>query len=151
MYRLLVILHVAAALEGFSTIDLSAREILARLMDSLEVILQVVERIRGKRAQRTLLQLQVLVRQLMLAEQKVGEIAFRAEIALILFLLEWIRVGMIVLVVLAQRHHFGKVFIAEEAVVTFVSVIGHVSLQLQFAVELFFADFTCERWFELFG
>lgn len=55
VHRLSMVLHVAAALESFVAIFDCANEFLRRLMNSLDVILQVVGRICGERAMRTLL------------------------------------------------------------------------------------------------
>lgn len=85
---LTVVLHVAAPLEALAASIGLTDEVLGRLVDPLDVVLQVIRRIRRERALRALLIFEVLVRQLVLAQQELGEVALGTLVALEALFLE---------------------------------------------------------------
>lgn len=81
VHRLAMVFHVAASLERFFAAIFGALKLLRGMVDPLDVVFQVRRRVGGEVTLITLLQLQVLVRQLVLPEQVGGGVPLRALIA----------------------------------------------------------------------
>lgn len=86
VYRLAVVLHIAASLESLFTIFLGAHKHLRWMVDSLDMVLQVVRRVSGEWTQAALFAFQIQVRKLVLTEEKLRQVALRTLITLKSFL-----------------------------------------------------------------
>lgn len=72
-----MVFHIAATLKSFATRRHKANVIFRRIVNPLDVVLEIVRSVCGKRAELALLSLQICVRQLVLAEKKLGEVSLR--------------------------------------------------------------------------
>lgn len=128
-----MVLAVAATFESFATARMIADEILRRIVNSLDVILKIVRSIRGERALGALLALQILVRQLVLTQQKFGQISLGALVALEPLFLEWIFIAMHHRAVLSKARNVAESLIA---VLTLMLSAPRMALQMRLESQL---------------
>lgn len=128
-----MVLAVAAALESFAAARMIADEILRRIVNSLDVVLKIVWGVRGERAIGALLALQILVRQLVLTQQKIGQISLGALVALESLLLEWIFIAMHHRAVLSKARNIAKSLVA---VLALMLTAPRVALQMRLESQL---------------
>jgi hypothetical protein len=91
------------------------------------VVLQVIRRVGGERAQAAFLVFSICMRQLVLAKEELSEVALRALVALEAFLFEWILFAMCHRAVLFQRHNVAEGLITVPALVL---LAFHVIIQM---------------------
>lgn len=131
--RLAVVLHVAATLESFFTIFLRADKQLRWVVDSLDMVLEVVRRVGGERTQIALLAFQIQVRELVLTKEKLRQVALRTLITLKSLFFERIFVAMCHCAMFLETNEVAERLLA---VLAFMLLPANMVVQMRDQVNL---------------